>query len=246
VLHYRQARLFNRGAASLSRRHLRRQVPDPDLRRKLTPDYSFGCKRPTFSNDYFPTFTRDHVTLETTPIDRITETGVVTSDGRETEVDTLVLATGFNLWDTNFPAVEVLGRDGRNLGKWWREQGFSAYEGLSVPQFPNFVTLSSPYSYSGLSYFMTIEAQMRHLERLFGELGAREAATFEISERAHERFHAQMLERMGDTVFNLGSCATSRSYYFTHQGDAVILRPTSSRRARRAAETFDLDDYTFS
>ena len=118
------------------KRHLRKQVADPELRRKLTPDYSFGCKRPTFSNDYFPTFTRDHVDLETTSIERITPTGIVTTDGRETEIDTLVLATGFNLWDANFPAIEVIGRDGRNLGKWWREHGFQAYEGVTVPQLP--------------------------------------------------------------------------------------------------------------
>ena len=55
VLHYRQARVFNRAAAAVSKRHLRKQVADPELRHKLTPDYSFGCKRPTFSNDYFPT-----------------------------------------------------------------------------------------------------------------------------------------------------------------------------------------------
>jgi len=128
VLHYRQAKLFNQGAAALAKAHLRRQVKDPDLRRKLTPDYSFGCKRPTFSNDYYPTFTRPHVSLETTPISRITETGVVTADGHETDVDVLVLATGFNLWDTNFPAIEVIGREGRNLGKHWREQGYHAFE----------------------------------------------------------------------------------------------------------------------
>ena len=79
VLHYRQARFFNQAAAALSKRHLRKQVADPELRRQLTPDYSFGCKRPTFSNDYFPAFTKDHVTLETTPIERITPTGIVTS-----------------------------------------------------------------------------------------------------------------------------------------------------------------------
>ena len=149
-----------------------------------------------------------------------------------------MLATGFNLWDANFPAIEVIGREGRNLGKWWREQGYSAYEGVTVPQFPNFVTLNSPYSYSGLSYFMTIEVQMRHLERLFGELRDRDATTFEISERANAEFLAQMLERMDDTVFNLGACATSRSYYFTNEGDAVILRPTSSGHARKAVERF--------
>jgi hypothetical protein len=92
---------------------------------------------------------------------------------------------------------------------------------------------------------MTIEVQMRHLERLFGELHARGASAFEVSERAHADFRARMLERMDDTVFNLGSCATSRSYYFTDEGDAVILRPTSSRAARRAVERFALRDYDF-
>jgi len=245
VLHYKQARLFNEGAAALAKAHLRRQVRDRELRRKLTPDYSFGCKRPTFSNEYFPTFTHDHVTLETDPINRITETGIVTADGRSTEVDVLVLATGFNLWDTNFPAIEVIGRGGRNLGKQWRESGYHAYEGVTVSGFPNFVTLNSPYSYSGLSYFMTIEVQMRHLERLFGELDARGARTFEVSERADQEFLAQMLERMDDTVFTRGSCATARSYYYTNEGDAVLLRPTSSAGARRAAEEFSLSDYAY-
>ena len=245
VLHYRQARFFNQAAAAISKRHLHKQVADPELRRKLTPDYSFGCKRPTFSNDYFPTFTRDHVSLETTPISRITATGIETSDGRFSPVDTLVLATGFNLWDVNFPAIEVIGREGRNLGKWWREQGYQAYEGVSVPQFPNFITLNSPYSYSGLSYFMTIEVQMRHLERLFGSLRSSGASTFEISQRANDEFRDRMLARMDDTVFNLGSCATSRSYYYTNEGDAVILRPTSSRSARRAVESFPMGDYEF-
>jgi cation diffusion facilitator CzcD-associated flavoprotein CzcO len=246
VLHYRQAKLFNQAAAAIAHAHLRRQVKDPELRRKLTPDYSFGCKRPTFSNDYYPTFTQPHVSLEATPISRIIERGIVTTEGKETEIDVLVLATGFNLWDTNFPAIEVIGRDGRNLGKLWREGGYHAYEGVTVSGFPNFVTLNSPYSYSGLSYFMTIEAQMHHLERLFGELAKRGARNFEISERADQEFLAHMLERMDDTVFVQGSCTTARSYYYTNEGDAVLLRPTSSGNARRAAESFALDDYTYS
>lgn len=245
VLHYRQARFLNAGAARLAKAHLRRQVQDPETRRKLTPDYSFGCKRPTFSNAYYPTFNRSHVQLETSPIERITETGIVTADGHETEIDVLVLATGFNLWDTNFPAFEVLGRDGRNLGKSWRERGYHAYEGVTVHGFPNFLTLNSPYSYSGLSYFMTIEVQMRHLERLFGEVRRRDAEVFEVREEADRRFLDRMLGRMEDTVFNRGSCATARSYYYTNEGDAVLLRPTSSADARRAVESFSLEDYAY-
>ena len=150
VLRYRRMSFLNRGAALAARRHLRKQVPDPELRRKLTPDYSFGCKRPTFSNDYYPTFTRPDVTLETSPIERITPTGIVTADGRTTEIDALVLATGYDMWQQNFPAIPVVGRDGKDLGRWWRETRFQAYEGIAAPGFPNFLSLASPYSYSGL------------------------------------------------------------------------------------------------
>ncbi len=245
VLHYKQAKFLNNGAAALAKAHLRRQVNDPETRRKLTPDYSFGCKRPTFSNDYYPTFNKPHVTLETTPIAKITPTGIVTTDGTETPIDVLVLATGFNLWDTNFPAFEIIGRSGLDLGKSWRTSGYHAFEGVSVPGFPNFISLNSPYSYSGLSYFMTIEVQMRHLERLFSELGDQGATTFEVTAKADAEFLEHMLERMGDTVFLQGSCSTARSYYYTNEGDAVLLRPTSSASARRAVEAFPLEDYTF-
>jgi cation diffusion facilitator CzcD-associated flavoprotein CzcO len=244
VLHFRQARAFNSGAARLAEQHLRRQVADPQLRRKLTPDYDFGCKRPTFSNDYFPAFTRPHVHLVTDRIDRIDRDGIV-AGGTKTVIDTLVLATGFNLWDVNFPAIELIGRDGRNLGKWWRDNRFQAYEGVSVPSFPNFLTLASPYSYSGLSYFTTIESQMRHITRLFRELGRRGADTFEVSEAANEKFLDRVTAKLGDSVFNLGNCATSRSYYFDPHGEASILRPTSTVNAFREAGRFPLDDYAY-
>jgi len=89
------------------------------------------------------------------------------------------------------------------------------------------------------------QAQMRHLERLFEEVRRRGARTFEVSERADQAFLSRMLERMGDTVFLRGSCATARSYYFTNEGDAVLLRPTSSANARRAAEEFPREDYEY-
>ena len=245
VLHYRQAQRLNRLAESTSKKHLARQVADPETRRKLTPDYDFGCKRPTFSNTYFPTFNRSNVNLETTPIDHIEPDGIVTTDGKKTEIDTLVLATGFNLWDLNFPAIEVIGREGRNLGKWWRDNRFQAYEGVAVPYFPNYLTLASPYSYSGLSYFTTIESQMKHMGRLFGELRKRNAATFEVTQQANDDFLNRMTENLEDSVFNLGSCQTSRSYYFNQHGEAAILRPTSTINAFREAGRFPLDAYTY-
>lgn len=245
VLHFRQARLLNRGAARLAKAHLYRQVRDPELRRKLTPDYDFGCKRPTFSNTYYRTFNRPDVTLETAPIERIEPDAIVTEGGGRTPIDTLILATGYNIWDTNFPAFEIVGRDGRNLGEWWRNTRFQAYEGVAVPYFPNYLSLASPYSYSGLSYFTTIESQMRHINRLFREMRSRSATTFEVSERANAQFLDRVTAKLGDSVFLLGSCATARSYYFNQHDEPALLRPTSTINAFREAARFPVDDYAY-
>ncbi len=245
VLHYKEAPAVNRIAERFCLAHLHRQVKDPELRRKLTPSYSFGCKRPTYSNDYFPTFTQPHVTLETTPIDRIDETGIVTADGGRTEIDVLVTATGFNLWDTNFPAIQVIGRDGKDLGEFWRRERFQAYEGVTVPGFPNFISLNSPWSYSGLSYFTTIECQMRHMERLFIAMRKRGATSFEITPEANAAFLERMTEKVGHSVFALGDCAGANSYYFNQHGEATLLRPTSTLNALREAGRFPTDDYAY-
>ncbi|MFC4373563.1 flavin-containing monooxygenase [Nocardia halotolerans] len=245
VLHYAQAKPVNSAAAALARAHLYAQVRDPETRAKLTPHYDFGCKRPTFSNTYFKTFNQPHVHLETNPIDHVEPDGIVTADGHKTEIDTLLLATGFNLWDVNFPAIEIIGRDGVDLGKFWRDNRFQAYEGITVPKFPNFLSLNSPYSYSGLSYFTTIEAQMKHMGRLFTEMLRRGEHTFEVTERANAEFLDRVTAKLGSSVFYGGDCATARSYYFNQHGEAALLRPTSTTNAHREAVTFPLDDYTY-
>ncbi|WP_280346231.1 flavin-containing monooxygenase [Nocardia neocaledoniensis] len=245
VLHYAQAKPLNSAAAALAKAHLFAQVRDKKTRAELTPHYDFGCKRPTFSNTYFKTFNQPHVRLETSSIDHVEPDGIVTADGRKTTIDTLLLATGFNLWDVNFPAIEIIGRDGVNLGKFWRDNRFQAYEGITVPKFPNFLSLNSPYSYSGLSYFTTIEAQMKHMGRLFTELFRRGEQTFEVTERANAEFLDRVTDKLGSSVFYGGDCSTSRSYYFNQHGEAALLRPTSTLNAHREAVGFPLDDYTY-
>ncbi len=245
VLHYKQLSAGNRAAEQLCRLHIARQVPDRELRDKLTPSYSFGCKRPTFSNDYYPALAREHTHVETTPIERIDGHEIVTTDGRRREVDVLVCATGYNLWDVNFPAIEVIGREGRNLGKWWRETSFQAFEGVAIPTFPNLLSLNSPYSYSGLNYFTTIESQMRHMARLFGHMQRVGATVFEVTEQANTEFLERMRDRVSRTVFDLGDCTGSNSYYFNQHGEATLLRPTTTPGAFRAAGRFPLDAYRF-
>lgn len=245
VLHHRQLlfRRLNITASDLAKLHRFLSVRDPELRKKLTPDYDFGCKRPTFSNSYYRIFTKPHVHLQASGIERIEPDGIVANDGTKTDIDTLVLATGFDLWEANFPAIEIVGREGRNLGKWWRDNRFQAYQGVTVPYFPNYLSLASPYAFLGLNFFNTMEYQMRHMDRLFGELKRRGATTFEVTEDANSRYLDRMSDLIEDSVFTVGSCATSRSYYFDPAGEASLLRPMPTRTALKEASTFPLSDY---
>ena len=245
VLKHRYFRRLNIAAADLGRLHLAASIRDPDLRSKLTPDYDFGCKRPTFSNSYYRTFTKPHVHLQADGIDHVEPDGIVNADGSKTMIDTLVLATGFDLWEANFPAIEVIGRQGRDLGKWWRETRFQAYQGVSMPYFPNYLSLAGPYAFLGLNFFNTMEYQMRLMERLFGEVARRDTRTFEVTEEANRRYLDRMTDALGDSLFTLGNCASARSYYFNPSGEATLLRPMTTRRAVAEASRFPLSDYTF-
>ncbi|CAM3529983.1 NAD(P)/FAD-dependent oxidoreductase [Mycobacterium frederiksbergense] len=244
VVHFKTFRgRGNVSAADLSKLHRFITIRDKELRRRLTPDYDFGCKRPTFSNGYYRAFTRDNVHLQDAGIDHVQSDGIVGKDGAKTEIDTLVLATGFDLWEANFPAIEVIGRDGRNLGKWWRETRFQAYQGVSMPYFPNYLSLASPYAFLGLNFFNTMEYQMRLMDRLFGEVRRRGATTFEVSEEANTRYLDRMTELLGDSLFTQGNCASARSYYYNPAGEPTLLRPTTTETAIREAAEFPLSDY---
>ncbi len=85
------------------------------------------CKRPLLSNDYYPAFNRPNLELVTEPIARVTPNGILTRDGRERELDTLILATGFAT--TKFlSAIEVIGRNGVSIADAWSD-GAQAYKG---------------------------------------------------------------------------------------------------------------------
>ena len=245
VVDARYMRVLNRTVENICRAHLRRQVRDPRTRRKLTPQYTFGCKRPTFSNRYYPTFNRRNVALITGGIERIEADGIVGRDGRKRAVDTLILATGFSLWEENFPAFPVVGRGGRELGAWWRSTRFQSYEGITLPGFPNLFSIPTPDGYNGLSFFSTIEAQMKHMDRCLSELNRRGASSFEVSQAACDAFTRDMRRRVGRSVFARGQCDSANSYYFNPHGEAVLLRPMPTAEAMQQAERFALDSYVF-
>ncbi|KAA1416809.1 NAD(P)/FAD-dependent oxidoreductase [Nocardioides humilatus] len=229
----------------LGHTHLRMAVRDPEVREKLTPKYALGCKRPSFSNDYLQAFNRSNVHLETESIERITATGVVTSDGVEHDADVLILATGFKVFEKgNMPAFTVTGAGGVDLEDWWGEHRFQAYQGVSVPGFPNFFAILGPYGYNGSSYFNLIETQMAHIVRCLRRAEKVGATRVEVTPEANTRYFERMLGRRRHQVFFQPSCSTANSYYFDVNGD-VPFRASPTLETMWTSSRFDLDDYTF-
>ncbi|MHA7663885.1 flavin-containing monooxygenase [Mycolicibacterium sp. HS_4_1] len=234
------------GAARMGRSFLRREVHDPVIRNKLTPRYAVGCKRPGFHNSYLATYNRENVSLVTEAIERITPSGVRTADGQEHEVDVLILATGFKVMDVDsVPTFPVTGAGGHALGEFWETQRLQAYEGVSIPGFPNFFTVMGPYGYVGSSYFALIEAQVHHIVRCLQRAERVGARRIEVSQEANDRYFAEMLRKRHRQVFWQDSCQSANSYYFDKNGD-VPLRPATTVEAYVRSRRFDLDDYEFS
>jgi cation diffusion facilitator CzcD-associated flavoprotein CzcO len=226
-------------------RKLLAEVEDPAVRDKLTPRYSLGCKRPSFHNQYMRTFNRANVLLETAPIEAITPAGVRTIEGLEHAVDVLVLATGFKVFDSgNMPPFEMRGVGGIGLDQFWDANRMQAYEGVSVPGFPNWFSILGPYGFNGQSYFGLIETQMRHIVRCLRRARRDGATRVEITPEANRRYFDSVLARRGNQIFFRGSCASSNSYYFDKHGD-VPFRPSLSLEAAWRSARFDLDDYAF-
>lgn len=125
-----------------ARRHLENQISDPQLRRQLTPDYEFGCKRILRSDDYYPALARANVEVETSGIERFTATGVITRGGNEYELDVVILGTGFSS-QTFVGEIEIVGCGGTRLDARWGDAP-EAFLGMLVDGFPNLFLVYGP------------------------------------------------------------------------------------------------------
>ncbi len=203
-----------------ARRHLQKQVTDPGLRARLTPDYQIGCKRMLFSSDYYPTFSRDNVDLVTERISRVTPGGVVTADGTEHPCDTLVLATGFRV-SGSLTRMRITGRDGADLNDEWKRDGHAAHLGITVSGFPNLFLLVGPNTTLGHSSMVfMIEAQVRYVLQAIRLLHAGTPAV-EVRPDVQDRFVSAVRDKLDSTVWQSG-CA---SWYLDERGRNTTIWP---------------------
>jgi cation diffusion facilitator CzcD-associated flavoprotein CzcO len=241
VVGFRHPRVM-KAADRMARRHLRRQVSDPELQRKLLPGYIMGCKRVLVSDDYYPSLTHDNIEVVTDRISEVREHSIVTQDGTEREIDTIVYGTGFAV--TRPPIAErIRGRDGRSLAEHWGTS-MRAYKGTTVAGFPNYVMMTGPNTGLGHnSMVFMIESQLAYIMGALRVLRERGARTFEVRPERVDSYNEYLDGLMDGTVWTAGRC---HSWYLDDTGRNTTLWPSFSWTYRRQTRRFDEQAYALS
>ena len=232
-------RLFAGAGKGMALKHLARQVKDPALRRKLTPDYELGCKRVLISNDYFPALSRPNVDVITTGIREIRAGGIITQDGVEHPADVIIFGTGFHTTDA-LASLDIRGIGGVPLAQIYK-QGMHAYYGITVPGFPNMFIMMGPNTGLGHnSMVVMIEAQVRYAMSLLTQMKRRGWGAADVRADIEARYNTELQQRLAKTIWQTGGC---KSWYQDANGKNTTLWPGFTLeyvwRTRRA----DLADY---
>ena len=219
---------------------LAKQVEDPVLRAKLTPDFRLGCKRVLLSNTYFPALAQPNVDVVTEGITEVRQRGIVTADGSVHEVDAIVFGTGFRVTDP--PVAErIVGRGGVSLRDHWAAGGMRALHGATTSGFPNLFYLVGPNTGLGhTSIVFVIETQVAYLLDALRQLDARGLATLEARPEAEAAYNSRVQRRLRKTVWNTGGCS---SWYLDKSGRNTTLWPTFTFSFRRQLRRCDLTQY---
>ncbi|MFT5686656.1 MAG: cation diffusion facilitator CzcD-associated flavoprotein CzcO [Myxococcota bacterium] len=231
-------RLTARVAQAAIRHRIARQIPDPVLRAAVMPDYRIGCKRVLLEGDYYATLSRPDVSVITDSITAIDADGVVTAPGRH-DLDVLIYATGFDIWDTDWPS-RVRGRGGVSLHDAYGAAP-RAWLGMAMPGFPNLFTLLGPNT--GLGHNSVVwmaECQVNHIVRLIAAARAAGRTALEVRGPVLDAYNEALHTRMQKRVWVRGQCA---SWYQHADGRIRSLWPDSTLAWWRTLRRVSLSDY---
>ncbi|KAF8505034.1 4-hydroxyacetophenone monooxygenase [Hysterangium stoloniferum] len=190
----------------------------------LIPKWEFGCKRRIWDTDgsYLKSLCAPNVHLTKDPIIEILPHAVRTAT-KTYPVDVIICATGFDLKDSIGP-IKIYGREGRLLNDHWQNVGGpSAYNGMAVHGFPNFIMLFGPNTATGhTSVVSAIENTVNCALKLVKPVIRGEVSEFEVTEEAESKYTRDVQAATKETVWT--KC---RSYYIADGGWNGALYPWS-------------------
>tara|TARA_B100001996_G_scaffold325745_1_gene271774 strand:- start:1355 stop:2098 length:744 start_codon:yes stop_codon:yes gene_type:complete len=221
-------------------------VEDPKTAEALKPYYPYGCKRPTFHDEYLPTFNLPHVHLvDTAPmgVTNINQNGVV-HEGEEYPLDVLIYATGFQ-WMATSTFNMVTGRGGQTMKDKWETEGTKTFLGIHSNGFPNLFIMTGPQGGGGSFNFTdAIETHADYIVWMLSMMREEGHEVVDITEEA-EMSYAEHCRQADIATAPLRDCL---SYYNGHgdsePGSLAYYGGGNWHKFRvRAQET--LDTYTF-
>jgi cation diffusion facilitator CzcD-associated flavoprotein CzcO len=225
---------------AICRRHLERNIQDPGLRARLTPDYPIGCKRVLLSNDFYPALNRSNVALVTDAVKEVKEDCILTSKMAAYPVDAILLGTGFQASEFLAP-MRIRGRNGRDLNEVWRG-GAKAYLGITVAGFPNLFILYGPNTNLGHnSIVYMLESQFTYVISAIQFMKDREDCAVDVRPEVMDRFHRKLERQMRRTVWAKG-CT---SWYKTAEGKVTNNWPGFTFVYRLRTRRFRPEEYIF-
>jgi len=226
-----------------ARQHIKRQIADPELRRKVTPDFTIGCKRVILSDTLYPSYCRENVTLhdKNNGVKEITEKGMVTQDGQAHELDLIIYSTGYDATD-GVISYPVVGRNGQTLANVWHDFP-RAYLGTTAPGFPNLFVVTGPNTGIGhTSALFVIESQMKYIMSSITKVSKLKQRTVEVTPQAEQHYTDLIHHEMARTVWQTGGC---NSWYKSRSGKVIAMFPGFSFTFRRWASNFKKADHIF-
>jgi cation diffusion facilitator CzcD-associated flavoprotein CzcO len=227
-------------AERFARAYIKRRIADPELRKKLTPNYSMGCKRVLLSSEWYPALTQPNVGLVTEGIREVRAHSIVDSAGVEREVDCIIYGTGFRLTDL-VPRGVIYGRGGKDLVDGW-PHGPEAYKGTTIAGCPNLFILVGPNTGLGHnSIIYMIEAQVAYIMDALKLMREQGYATLEVKADVQAAFNEQLQKKSAGTVWEQGGC---KSYYLhPESGRNVAVWPDFTFRFAWVTRKFDGANY---
>jgi cation diffusion facilitator CzcD-associated flavoprotein CzcO len=218
-----------------ARKHLRAQVVDPELRRKLTPDYSLGCKRILLSDDYFPALTQPNVAVNTDGVSEVREHGIVDGAGIEHPVDAIILGTGFDT--IGLPLTDrIYDAEGEAMADRWAGNP-TAYLGTAVAGYPNCYLMHGPNIGTGHnSVLHMFESQANYITAAVSYTRDQRLASVQPTQAAQGAYTADVQRMSEGTVWTAGGC---QSWYLNENGRNVNIWPGSTLDFRRRTLKFD-------
>ncbi|TXJ08552.1 MAG: NAD(P)/FAD-dependent oxidoreductase [Acinetobacter sp.] len=218
---------------------LKLQVRDEQLLKAVTPNFTIGCKRLLFANNYYPALQADNTTVIPHGLTKVEGNTVIAADGTRQEVDVIIWGTGF---EVSHPPIgkRVHDEQGEILAARWKNSSPEAYLGTSIENVPNAFLMLGPNVLVYDSFIGLAEAQLDYIISGLTQMKEEDISKFSIKSDVIAKHNQQVQKHITKTVFNNGGC---KSYYLDENGRNFAAWPWSLKKLRQRLSKLKLKEY---